>query len=127
MMGLRPPVPNVLVAPDPRFAISAIRNRFAQLQITRVLRRVVPVVPLSPGDVGFQVIQVVDRPPIGIGMILSIPPVRQWHVIVDPDEVDIRIGPKRIEVEIEITAAVLRVIAEILRPVGSIADPDIGS
>jgi hypothetical protein len=32
-------------------------------------------------------------------MLEPVAPVRQRHVVVDPDEIDLRIGPERVEVE----------------------------
>jgi hypothetical protein len=55
-------------------------------------------------------------------MLEPVAPVRQRHVVVDADEIDLRIGPERIEVEEHVAAAVARLVAEILRPVGGVAD-----
>ena len=55
-------------------------------------------------------------------MLEPVAPVRQRHVVVDADEIDLRIGPERIEVEEHVAAAVARLVPEILRPVGGIAD-----
>jgi hypothetical protein len=55
-------------------------------------------------------------------MLEPVAPVRQRHVVVDADEIDLRIGPERIEVEEHVARAVARLVPEILRPVGGIAD-----
>jgi hypothetical protein len=55
-------------------------------------------------------------------MLEPVAPVRQRHVVVDPDEIDLGIGPERIEVEEHVARAVARLVPEILRPVGRIAD-----
>ena len=55
-------------------------------------------------------------------MIAAVAPVRERHVIVDADEIDLRVGPERIEVEVDVAGAVVRVVPEIFRPVGGIAD-----
>jgi hypothetical protein len=55
-------------------------------------------------------------------MLEPVAPVRQRHVVVDPDEIDLRIGPERIEVEEHVAAAVARLVPEVLRPVGGVAD-----
>jgi hypothetical protein len=59
---------------------------------------------------------------MGIGMIGPVAPVAQRHVIVDRDEIDLVIGPERVEVEIDIPRPVLRMIAEIFGPVRGIAE-----
>jgi hypothetical protein len=71
-----------------------------------------------------QVGPVVDRgPALGrVEMLEPVAPVRQRHVVVDPDEIDLRIGPERIEVEEHVARTVARLVPEILRPVGRIAD-----
>ena len=55
-------------------------------------------------------------------MLEPVAPVGERHVVVDPDEIDLRIGPERIEVEEHVARAVARLVPEILRPVGGIAD-----
>jgi hypothetical protein len=55
-------------------------------------------------------------------MLEPVAPVRQRHVVVDPDEIDLRIGPERIEVEEHVARAVAGLVPEILAPVGGIAD-----
>ena len=55
-------------------------------------------------------------------MLKAIAPVGEWHVVVDTDEIDLRIRPERVEVEEHVAAAVVRLVPEILRPVGGIAD-----
>ena len=57
---------------------------------------------------------------MGIGMVGPVAPVRQRHVIVDGDRVDIGIGPERVQMEEAV--ALGRDIAEIFRPVGGIGD-----
>ncbi len=57
---------------------------------------------------------------MGVGMVRAIPPVRKRQVIVDPDEVDVRVGPQLIKVEIEVPRPVI--IAGIFRPVRRIGD-----
>ena len=83
-----------------------------------------PVEAFAARDVRLQVSPVVDRgPALGrVGMLEPVAPVRQRHVVVDPDEIDLRIGPERIEVEEHVATAIAGLMPEILRPVGSIAD-----
>lgn len=54
-------------------------------------------------------------------MVEAVAPVRQRHVVVDADEIDVGIGPERVEVEEHVAAAVARLMPEILGPVGRIA------
>jgi len=49
-------------------------------------------------------------------------PVGDRHVIVDPDEIDIRAGPERIEMEIDIVRAVVGPEVRVFAPVRGVAD-----
>ncbi len=103
--------------------MGAIGDRRSDLCRTGFGRMVVPIITLTAFDVGFQIADIVDRGPVfPIGMPLLIAPIGQRHIVVDPDEIDLPIGPQRIEVEVNITAAILRLIAKILRPISGIAD-----
>ena len=126
VMLMFPPAANILVAPDPVFAMRPVHDLRPPLRRLRLGSGVVPVIPLPPRDIRGQVIGVVDTAPRRIRMILAVPPVRQRHVIVDPDEIDIVICPERIEVKEHIPRPVLRMVAEIFRPIGGIADLDLG-
>ena len=55
-------------------------------------------------------------------MIKAVAPVGQRHVVVDADEIDVGICPEWIEMEIHVAAAIAGMMAEILRPIGGIAD-----
>ncbi len=55
-------------------------------------------------------------------MIPAVTPIAERHVIVDPDKVDLGIGPQGIKVKEHVTRPVHRMIAEVLRPIGGIAD-----
>ena len=55
-------------------------------------------------------------------MIRLVAPIRKRHVIVDSHEIDLVIGPQRIEVQIPVAGTVLRLETEIFRPIGGIAD-----
>ena len=61
--------------------------------------------------------------PRGVEMLVAVAPVRERHVVVDADEVGVRVGPERVEVEEDVARAVGRVVPEVLRPVGGVADP----
>ena len=71
---------------------------------------------------------VVDRGPIldRVGMLEPVPPVRQRHVVVDADEIDLRIGPERIEVEEHVAAAITSLVPEIFQPVRRVSDLSAG-
>ncbi|MPL93989.1 hypothetical protein SDC9_40137 [bioreactor metagenome] len=120
VMGILPPAANVLHPPDPGLALGAIGDRRADLRRAVFLGCIEPVESLATGDIGLQVVKRIDRAPMGIEMLLAVAPVRKRHVIVDADEIDVLVGPERIEVEIAV--AVARGIARIFRPVGGIAD-----
>ena len=124
VVRLRPPAPQILVAKDPRLAESAVGDRRALAQAPRLEGRIIPVETLAAGDRCAQSGRII-RPgkPIGIaGRIVRVAPVRQRHVIVDADRVDIRMRPQRIEVEIDVADAVERMVAEIFAPVGAVGD-----
>ena len=99
----------------------AIGDRCADLRASRGVGVVIPVIPLAALDIALEVVEIVDRPVRGVGVILPLPPVRERHVIVDPDKVDLSIRPERVEVKVAIPAP-LRLIAEIFRPIRRIAD-----
>ena len=121
---VRPPGPQILVAEDPRLAAapSAIGVRICAVRSAGA--GIEPVEAFAAGDVGLQIGPVVDRGPAlgGIGMIEPVAPVRQRHVVVDADEIDLRIGPERIEVKEHVARTVARLVPEVFRPVGGVAD-----
>ena len=100
----------------------AIGDRRADLRRARIDRMIIPIIALTALDVVLEVVEIIDRAPIGIAMLGPVAPIGERHVVVDADEIDIGIGPKRIEVKIAITASVLRLVSEILRPIRRIAD-----
>ena len=57
-----------------------------------------------------------------VQMLRAVAPIRKGQVVVDADEVHIRIGPERVEVEMDVLRSVLRLVAEVFRPVGGVAD-----
>ena len=70
-----------------------------------------------------QITKIIDRiPRLGVQVIVPIAPVGNRHVVVDTDEIDIGIGPKRIEMEIPVVVSVLWLISKILGPVRRITD-----
>jgi hypothetical protein len=102
----------------------AIGDRRADLRRPVGGRGIEPVEAFAARDVRLQVGPVIDRGPalLGIGMVEPVAPVGERHVVVDADEIDVGIGPERIEVEEHVAAAVARLVPEILRPVGRVAD-----
>ena len=122
MVIVVPPVADVLVPPDPRLIEFLICDRSPDLRGLRINGVIVPVIPLAAFNVGAQVVEVIDLTPIRVSMPFGITPIRQRHVVVDTDEIDVVVCPKRIEVKIPVPAAILRLISEILAPIGSIAD-----
>ena len=93
VMRIQPPVADVLGPPDPGLVMRAIADRRADLRRTMFGRGIIPVIILAALDIGAQIVERVDRPPMRIHMILALPPIRQRQVIVDADEVDVRIRP----------------------------------
>ena len=70
------------------------------------LAGVVPLEPLAPRDSRFQILEVVGRRrQQSVEVILALAPVRQRKVVVDADEVAVRIGPERIEMEAQLAPA----------------------
>lgn len=55
-------------------------------------------------------------------MVSPIAPIRQRHVIIDTDEIDVVIRPQWVQMEIPVITAVLRLVPEIFAPVSGIAD-----
>ena len=124
VMQVLPPAFQILVTPDPRLVIAAVGDRRADLRIAIRIRGIEPVIALAPRDIRQQVIGTVDPPPMRVQMVGPIAPVRQRHVIVDADEIDIVIGPKRVEVKEQLSIS--GVVAEIFRPDRRITDLDRG-
>ncbi|SUZ34100.1 hypothetical protein ROE7235_03882 [Roseibaca ekhonensis] len=124
VVRVRPPGARILVAEHPWLGGGTVRDGGPYLR--RAIRRagIEPVEALAARDVSLQVGAVVDRgPALGrVRMLEPVAPVRQRHVVVDPDEIDLRIGPERIEVEEHVAAAVAWLVSEVFRPVGSIAE-----
>ena len=111
MVQIGPPRPQVLVAKDPRLAVGPIRDRYSPLAYRPFNAVVKPVEAFATGDVGLKVFKIVDRTIAAVCMLFPIPPVGQRHVVVDPDEIDIRRRPQRIEVEVDVPVGT---VAEIL-------------
>ncbi len=102
--------------------MSAIGDRGADLSRFGVGRVVIPLIAFAPFNAAAQIVEVIDagRTGLRIQMILACAPVGQGHVVVDPDEIDLRICPERIEVEIAVSLRAL--VAPVFGPVRSIAD-----
>ena len=111
VMPARPPALQVLVAPDPRLALP-VRNGRADLRQPMLVAGVVPVIALAAADIGAQVIDIVDVAPMRVEVRLALAPVRQRHVVVDADEIDVLVAPQRVQVEHRLAPA--RMMAEIL-------------
>ena len=121
-MWVRPPALQVFVAKHPWLA-GPIGDGAAGLRHPVALAGIEPVEAFAAGNVRLQIGSVVDRRPcLRVEVIPSVAPVGERHVIVDTDEIDVRIRPERVEVEEHVAAAVLRMVPEIFRPVGRIAD-----
>ena len=101
VMRVRPPAAEVLVAEHPRLAVAPSVIGVRDLRVAVGGAGVVPVEALAAGDVGLQVGAVVDRgPALGrVDMVDAVAPVGERHVVVDADEVDVGVGPERVEVE----------------------------
>ena len=102
VMGIAPPVPDILGAEDPGLA-EPVGDRRADLRLAVGGAGVIPVVILAALNVGREIGRIVDRGGAVRGIVVTmrgaIAPIGKLHVIVDADEVDIRIRPQRIEVE----------------------------
>lgn len=85
---------------------------------------VVPGVALAGDEIAGEIGEIVDRGRAGetVGVVAAVAPVGQRPVDVDADGVDIGARPQRVEVEVDVARAVGRVMAEVLRPVGSVGD-----
>ena len=123
-MRIQPPTAEVLRPEHPRLAISTVGDRSARLGGPCGIRSIKPVEILATLDIGLKIGGVVNTGPAAqrIEMRGTIPPVGKRQIIVDADEADVGISPERIEVKIEIAGAIARLLAEVFRPVGGIAD-----
>ncbi len=125
-MWIGPPVPDILLAKDPGLVVGRVDDGCSVLSDPVGRTGVVPAVILAALDIGLQVSLVVDREGtdhgIGVDIGRTIPPVRDRQVIIDTDEVDVRIGPQWIHVEDDVVAAVGRTMGVVLRPIRRIAD-----
>ncbi|SUZ33570.1 hypothetical protein ROE7235_03342 [Roseibaca ekhonensis] len=124
VVRVRPPGAQILVAEDPWLAGGAIRDGRPNLRGAIRRAGIEPVEAFAARDVRLQIGAVIDRgPALGpVEMLEPVAPVRQRHVVVDPDEIDLRIGPERVEVEEHVARAVARLVPEIFAPVRSIAN-----
>src|SRR5690606_30730326 len=115
---------------------SAVADRGAQSRQAVGLAGIVPVMAFPTPDRGAQrggIVRTCRPVRIATGPV-AVAPVGEREVIVDADGVDVGARPQRIEMEAQIAAAVLRLMAEIFRPVGAIAEqgraaedrPDVG-
>jgi len=107
VMGIFPPIANVFVAVDPRFRPRPIGDGRANLRRAGLGRMIIPIIAFAALNIQAQIVEIIDRAPASIRMIVTITPIRQGHIIVDADEIDIGIGPKRIKMEIAIIAAII--------------------
>ena len=100
-MRVRPQVPQVLVTEDPRLGRATTGDRCPHLRGAVGGAGIEPIEALAARNVRLQTSPVVDRGPAleGIGMIKPIPLVGERHVVVDADEIDVGIGPERLEVK----------------------------
>ena len=123
-MGVGPPVAKVLGSPNPRLAL-AIGDRRADLRGAGLGRVVIPIVEFTTHNVGTQVIEVANIAPVGVEVIQPIAPIRERQIVINPDEIDVRIGPERVEVKNLIRRA-RRLHPVIFGPVGGIGDFGVG-
>ena len=120
VMRVRPPALQVLDPEHPVLAMRRVRDQSPGLRRPVRVRSIEPVESLAPRDLRRQIGRFI-RPDerLAIHAPVARPPVAQRRVPVDPDVVDLRIGPQRIEVEHHLSSASR---PRILRPVGRIAD-----
>ncbi|MBN9009901.1 MAG: AAA family ATPase, partial [Rhizobiales bacterium] len=119
---VQPPIPNVLCSIDPRLAVGAVGDRRARLGVAVGVAGVEPVEILTALDVRLQIGPLIDRGGRQRIEMGRVPPVGERHVEVDADKIDVRVCPERVEVEEEVAAAVVRLVAAVVRPVGGVAD-----
>ena len=91
----------------------------------RIGVRIIPVIIFAALDIRVQIGRVMDARGVDgveVEMRRPVAPVGEREVVVDADEVDVGVRPQRIEIEIDIVAAVGRPVIVELGPVGRIAD-----
>ena len=96
-MRVRPPVPKILGAKNPRLA-EAVGDRAPGLRSTRRIVRVIKIISLSAAEIAGEVDGIVGRArkrPVKVGGAVA--PVCERCVVVDADHVDRRRSPQRIE------------------------------
>ena len=124
VVRIRPPAAQILVAEHPWLAGGAIANRGPDLRGAVGGAGIEPVEAFAARDVPLQIGPVVDRGPAldRVDMLEPVAPVGKRHVIVDADEIDLRVGPEWVEVEVDVARSVARLVPEVFRPVSGVSD-----
>src|SRR5205814_1297176 len=101
----------------------AIGDWIPDLRIAVGHTRIGPVEILAALDVRLEVGAVIDRIRSGkrVEVGIAIAPIGEGYVEINAHEIDIGIGPQRVQVEEEIAAAIRRLMATVVRPVGGVA------
>ena len=118
MMGIGPPVPDILVPEGPGLGISTILNRGPDLRVAIRRAGIIPVIALAALDIAAQIGRIVN----GCGkrlikMTIAIAPVRKRRIPVNGNGIDVRMAPQRVQVKEDIARSVLRLVTGIFRPV----------
>ena len=120
MVSVAPPVYQIFVSPDPRLPLSISDGR-TDLSIPCLDRVIEPVIPLTPSDIRFQVVEVIDAPPFRVGMTIPTAPVAERHVVINPNKIYVGVRPERIKVE-DLIGRTAGLVAVVFAPIRSIAD-----
>ena len=116
VMRVRPPAGQILGPKHPVLAMGRIHDRRPHLRRPIGIIRIEPVEPVPARDLRRQIGRVRRHlEHLSIDPAVAAPPVSQRRIPVDPDVIDVRIGPQRIEMKRH--RPVLRPMPEILRPV----------
>ena len=122
-MPVQPPVPQILGTEHPWLAIGAVGDGGAGLVIAGGIAGIEPAEEFSAFDVRLQIGAIIDRGRAcdTVEVAGAIAPIGERRVPVDADEIDIAVGPERIEMEEDIVRAVGWPITVVVRPIGGVA------
>ena len=128
VVSVQPPVSKVLVSEDPWLAAHGCGgDGRPALRVAIRARPIGPVVPLAAFHIG-------AHPTAQIAWVVAgfeiqtprVAPIGKRREVGDADEIDIRIRPQRIEIEVHVAAAVVGTMTIPLAPVRFVTDFDCG-
>ena len=99
-MRIAPPADQILGAKDPGLAMLPVSDRKTVLRGTVGGIGIIPVESLAGAEPVAQIIEIVSAArDTGIEVIATVAPIGDRGIVIDPDRIDIRMRPERIERE----------------------------